>query len=414
VVVLGLSLAAAGCGGSTERPFKIGVLTACYGEFGGVLRESSVSSAEAPFLERGARPLGGRPSDGVTDVSVAGRRVEFLQGCVSGNPDVIPEARRLVEEDGADAIVGALDPQNGLVLANYAAQRPEQVFLVQPSGAPELTLSHPAPNIYRFSPAATQTVAGLGTYAYRVLGWRKAITVADENPYGFARVGGFVAEFCALGGTVVDKRWLPLDSDSSAAAAGVGTSADGVFFGASLSSAAGLLTQLTSLHRNARRLVVAGDDILTFDPSPLAEGIVVAGSLPPRPNRTGREVFSTLQEAFPSFRAADALSSTAVPYRDGVEAVLEGLEHAHGDTGRLRAALGTVVLASPSGTIHVDAYHQAIVSAYLSRVVVRHGKLQAQPLSVRTVGQRFNGYFGDPTPPFTKTTPACVRQQATP
>jgi branched-chain amino acid transport system substrate-binding protein len=408
VWAVALSFAIAACSGSSAQPFKIGVLADCDGAL--FPYEPVVASTEAPLLERGAKPLGKSPSDGVGDVRVAGRPVELLQGCVSGDPDVIPEARRLVEEDGADAIVGTLYPQEGLVLEKYAPRRPDQVFLIQPSDAPELTLHRPPPNVFRFAPDASQTVAGLGTYAYKVLGWRKAIAVADENPYGFARIGGFVAEFCALGGTV-ERRWAPFFGDTTGLAAGVGTSADGVFFGASLASAGGLLNRLTSLHQDVSRTVVAGEDVLDFGPlGPLADGVVVAGNLPARPNPTERNLVSLLGKAFPR----QALQPTDFVFRDGVEAVLDGLEHAHGDTRALPAALRSLVLASPSGSIHLDDDHQAVVPAYLSRVVIRGGKAQLRPLSVTTIGQRFHGYFGDPTLPFTKTTPACVRQEATP
>lgn len=414
IVAVVLTLIAGACGGSTERPFRIGVLTECYGPFGGFLREPSVAAAEAPLLQRGARPLGEHPSDGVGDMRVAGRRVELLQGCLSGNADVIPEARRLVEEDGADAIVGALDPQEGLVLASYAPHRPDQVFLIQPSGAPELTLSRPPPNVFRFAPDSSQTVAGLGTYAYRVLGWRNAVTVGDDNPYGYGRIGGFIAEFCALGGKV-ERRWLPFRGDSSTVANAVGASADGVFFGASLASADGLVQRLTRSHRDVARRFVAADDILS-DTSVrrLADGVVVAGNLPQPPNRAGREFVATVLKGFPSLRASDVLTATIVPYRDGVEAVLEALQRTNGEAHGLRAALGSLVLASPFGPIHVDGDHQAVLPVYLSRIEVQHGKVRALPVSAKSTTQRFNAYFGDPTPPFTRTTPACVRQEATP
>ena len=70
----------------------------------------------------------------------------------------------------------------GSTLREYARTRPETAFVIQPSGAPELTLTDPAPNVFRFASDAAQFVAGLGAYAYDVLGWRKAAIVADDNP----------------------------------------------------------------------------------------------------------------------------------------------------------------------------------------------------------------------------------------
>ena len=113
-----LSLAA-GCGGSKPEPFRIGILSDCYGPFGS-LHEPIVASAELPLLERGGRLRGKQPSSGVQGAGVAGRPVELAIGCVAGNDEVIPEARRLVEEGGAQAIVGPINPEEGMILREYA------------------------------------------------------------------------------------------------------------------------------------------------------------------------------------------------------------------------------------------------------------------------------------------------------
>src|SRR5262249_26044377 len=156
-------------------------------------------------------------------------RVELSRGCVAGTEDVIPEARRLVEEEGAQVIVGPQDPQEGMALRLYARKRPETAFLIEPSAPPELTLSEPARNIFRFTPHAAQKNGGLGRYAYRQLGWRKAAVVGNDNPYAWEQAAGFLAEFCALGGRVAKRIWIPLGADPAAAAAKVPRDVDGVY-----------------------------------------------------------------------------------------------------------------------------------------------------------------------------------------
>src|SRR5436305_1569353 len=101
-LAVALALVASGCGGSGTRPFRIGILSDCFGPFDGA-HESNLADAEVPLIELGAKPYGRKPSSGITPVDVAGRRVELLVGCVAGSEDAIPEARRLVEEDGARA-----------------------------------------------------------------------------------------------------------------------------------------------------------------------------------------------------------------------------------------------------------------------------------------------------------------------
>ena len=192
---LGLLAAAAlalgaGCGGGEKVPFRIGVLADCYGVFSSV-HDVIVASAELPLLERGGTLRGTTPSAGVHGAEVAGRPVELRSGCVHSIEEVLPEARRLVEEDGANLLIGLLDPQQGLVLRQYARLRPETTFLIQPSDAPELTLRNQASNVFRFAPDAAQVAAGLGSYAYRELGWRTAVTIGDDVPYGWENVVGY-------------------------------------------------------------------------------------------------------------------------------------------------------------------------------------------------------------------------------
>ena len=57
-------------------------------------------------------------------------------------------------------------------------------------GAQETTLRDPPPNYFRFAPTGAQTTAGLGTYAYRDLGWRRAVVVAEDWYPGWEARGG--------------------------------------------------------------------------------------------------------------------------------------------------------------------------------------------------------------------------------
>ena len=115
----------AGCGDNGESPFRIGLITDCYGIFSGI-QEPTVASASLPLIERGAEPLGRRPSKGVTPVTVAGRRVELLVGCAEGTSPVPTEARRLVEEEGAHVLVGPLTAESGMALVSTPGAVPRR------------------------------------------------------------------------------------------------------------------------------------------------------------------------------------------------------------------------------------------------------------------------------------------------
>jgi branched-chain amino acid transport system substrate-binding protein len=404
---------AAGCGGGREEPFRIGILADCYGPFSSVY-EVIAASADLPLLERGGTLRGDKPSAGVRGATIAGRPVELRFGCVHSNEEVIPEARRLVEEEGVSLLLGIQVPQEGMVLRDYARRRPQTTFLIQPSDAPELTLADPAPNVFRFAADAAQATAGLGRYAYRTLGWRRAVTVGDDVPYGWETISGFVAEFCALGGRVVTRKWVPLGSDPAKLVHRLPSSADGVYLGTALAPTAGFLEGYSTLHRDLARHLLAANTVL-FDPQvlPLARGIVAAGGLPFEGTRAANAYVAAFTKAFPHLPAGAALAGLAVPYRDGVEAALEALDRAGGSEGRnFRHALARVRVSSPTGPIRLDGNRQAIVSNYLSRVMTgADGKPAIRTLRVvPDVEQTFGGYFtGQPA---TRTQPACRKTTA--
>jgi branched-chain amino acid transport system substrate-binding protein len=297
-----------------------------------------------------------------------------------------------------------------MVLREYARRRPETAFVIQPSGAPELTLTEPAPNVFRFASDAAQGVAGAGTYAYRRLGWRTAAIVADDITYSWAGAAGFVAEFCSLGGRIVDRTWIPLGSDPAAIVPRI-PDADGVYLGTALSPVGGFVRRYAALHPDLSRRLISNATLL-YDPTVLAQakGVVVTGSLPFEPTAAETDYASSFEKAFPAIPAAVAVGSTTIPYRDGVEALLEAFARSGGVTGPpLLAALTQLELRSPTGRIQLDRNRQAVGPNYLGRVATdSKGKPTIRTVRVvPNVEQTFGGYFKPSDPPPTRHSPAC-------
>ena len=410
---------AAGCGGSKPEAFRIGVLVDCYGPFS-TIYQASVASAELPLLERGGRLHRQAALERRRGCRGRGRSAELEIGCVAGNEDVIPEARRLVEENGAQAIVGPLDPQQGMALREYARTRPETAFLIQPSGAPELTLTDPAPNVFRFARDSAQFVAGLGAYAYDVLGWRKAAIVADDVPYSWGGAAGFVAEFCALGGRIVDRSWIPFGTDPAAAVPHA-LRADGVYLGPGLSPALGFVKRYAAA---APRPLASGwsrAPTLLYDPSviALARGVVVAGSLPVEPTAAEAAYAAAFTKSFPAIPAAAAINPTTDPLprrrRGAAGSVRAERRGNRRSAARLRLP-GSSSTRRPAGSVSTRN-RQAIGPNYLSRIAT---DAKGKPTSGRVrvvpnVEQTFGGYFkpGGP-PPSRDKSPPCVKRTPPP
>ena len=419
VAVAAALLLASGCSGSTDESLRVGIVTDCYGIFSS-FAEPTVASASLPLIERGAKVLGPRPSDGISDVSVAGRNVELIAGCAEGTSPLLDEARRLVEENGVRVLLGPLTAENALALREYARRRPETTFVMVPSPSQQLTLADPLPNVFRFSPDGAQTTAGLGAHAFNELGWRNAVIVADDLPYGWEQAAGFVAEFCALGGRIAQRLWIPLGSDPAALTAQVPAGADGVFAAGTVSPLLGFLEGYSRTHPDLSKRLVAGETLL-LDSEIMAQlgsklrGTVVGGAVPLEPTEQIEAYVGSFAKAFPSLPPESALVPIVFPYRDGVEAVLTALEQIEGDLADdgagLRRALASVAVESPVGRIRLDENRQAVTPMFLSRLEPdSDGRVAPRAYRVlRNIDQSFGGYFGPDSPAPSRSSPDCHR-----
>ena len=419
----------AGCGGGGSDAVRVGVLADCTGIFGS-LRDVMVGAAEVPLLERGARPVGAKPSEGVTGARVAGKPVHLVLGCSewSAYRVLIAEARRLVEKEGVDIVVGPSGESDGLVLRELARRYPRVSFVLAQSRAPETTLRNPARNVFRFQPDAAQLTAGLGSYAYRDLGWRTAAVVAGDYVLSWPEVAGFVAEFCALGGRVVSRIWTPAAAPlTEGLATRIPRGVDGVALIPAIAFVdwAGFVKAYARRRPDVAEHLVLGPEALLeksnrINAARLAPGVVGGdqGRFD-RKNSIWRRMQHELAQTFPGVapqRSSPAEFPLMVAYRNAMEATLAALERVDGDPARLGPALARLELDGPTGRIRLDANRQAIAPVYLSRVGRdASGKPTVRMLRVvPNVEQTFGGYFTSMTPPPTRTTPACRRTATQP
>jgi branched-chain amino acid transport system substrate-binding protein len=412
VLVTSLTLCAAGCGGGHAAVIRIGILLDCEGLFA-PLYEETLAGAELPLLTRGAELRGRTPSDGVKDASVAGKRVELLLGCVRefSRVTTLAALRRLVELEGADVVIGPEGPADGLVVRDYAKRRPGVTF-VYPGFDSTATLQAPAPNVYRFRVTMAQWGAGLGAYAYRELGWRRAVTVGGYGSPTWSGVTGFVAEFCSLGGSVVQRLWVRSGEDFTPLVVKIPKrGVDGVFLPTSLYGTKSFVAAWSARHPDLGRWLVGGDVLLTQNPNDRRlMGVVAANPTPWTPTHEWSTFKTELARAFPGIKV-DPIN--AVDYFDAMAPVLDALEQVHGDLShrerRLMAALARSRFDSPEGPRRLDSRHQAIGVIYLGKMSPgRNGKPFIRQIRVvRDVDQTFGGYLSGSSPAPGRTQPVC-------
>jgi branched-chain amino acid transport system substrate-binding protein len=213
-----------------QDTIKIGVLATLEGAFT-VLGEDGMRGAELALQE--------------VNYEVAGHKLEVITGSSDASPDsAVRAARKLVEQDGVQILIGPLSGSEGLAIRDYALEHPEVTFVNGTSAAQDTTLRNPAPNFFRFSTDGAQWMAGLGEYAYNELGYRSVAVLAEDYSFPYTQVEGFMLPFCQLGGTVPAKFWVPIGNrDYSSVIASLPEDVDAIFVALGGADAVNFLTQ---------------------------------------------------------------------------------------------------------------------------------------------------------------------------
>jgi branched-chain amino acid transport system substrate-binding protein len=408
-------LAAAGCG-EREAPFRIGVLADCRSTFGG-LYEQFLAGAELPFVERGGVLRGTMPSAGVAGARAGGRRVELVQGCseFAEFRVLVDEARRLIEREHVDVVVGGLGGPDGIPLRMLAHRYPGVAFVVVGNPRREVTTVDPAPNLYRFDLDDAQSVAGLGTYAYRRLHWRRAAIVADDFDAGWAGAAAFASEFCALGGRIGKTQWLSAFAKAPPPLSP--TDVDGVAAFISPFGATGSAPFLEHLARRLddppRRLVLGQWSVQAPPTGPAARavnGVTAAVFTPaPFPGRATRGLDREYRRVYPALPQQYASAFLTQTYYRGVEAVMRALE-ANGGAGGARLQRSLAGVRMPAlGVDRLDANRQAVGRTVLLRLASSGDRVSFRPIrTVDPVDQTLSGVL--PAAQVSHALPPCRRR----
>ncbi len=340
-----------------------------------------LATLEGPFAALG--------EDGLRGVELAisqfggeinGRPIELIRGSSDANPDVaVAEARRLVEQEGVEILVGPLSGDEGIAIRDYAKTQPGVTFVNGASGAADTTLRDPADNFYRFSTDGTQWMAGLGQYAVEEKGYQRVATVAEDYSFPYSQVGGFVLGFCEAGGEVVDRYWTPLGASdySSVVTQLVSQDVDAIYVALGGSDAVNFLRQYQQFGGTAP--IIAGS--ITVDGTVLETegaildaviGTITAGPIASdNPDEAWQAFVDAYVEMFPEGLETPSLFAHA--YYVNTTAVMLALEEVGGDLSddqvAFREALNNLEFASPTGTLSVDDRRQAVATIYISEVV---------------------------------------------
>jgi branched-chain amino acid transport system substrate-binding protein len=416
VAVAALTAMALGCGDS-ERRLRIGVIVDCVG-FNRSLGDAELSAAALPLIERGARVRGPLSDGGLTRPLIAGRRVEIVRGCTEALEfsALAGEMRRLVEHAHVDVVLGAGTGPDEIAMRDVARSYPRVAFVPVVHGPREVTLRKTAPNVYRFSADQEQGTAGLATYAYRQLGWRRAAVVLANWDAGWSGRDTFVAEFCALGGTVTHQLAIDFFDPAGRDVARVPRRVDGVaVFAPKFFGPAGFLRRLAATSGDPTRRIVVGPgvaddgDLLPATGGALAGTIASTGTDPARL----RAYLRAFARAFPGIPQRVAGDTMITSYRDAMEAVMQSLEQPPADrTARMTTLLARARPQLLGGPVRLDANRQAVVSTTLVRLRPPSAGALEPVQTVRGVDQSIGGLLAPTLSPNDR--PASCRRGSPP
>ncbi len=168
---------------------QLGIMGECEGAFGGFHEDVVAGATLAMINQAGATSNSPTTAlDGFSGAEVAGTPIELVGiGCGDDTPDTaIQEIRTLVEQNGANVVLGPLSGDEGIAIANYALDHPEVTFINGISGAQDATLHVQAPNFFRFNGDGAQWNAGVGDILYNEVDGRprrsSPTTTASAGP----------------------------------------------------------------------------------------------------------------------------------------------------------------------------------------------------------------------------------------
>jgi branched-chain amino acid transport system substrate-binding protein len=406
---------APGSASAASTPIKIGILSTCQGPFAPFYPETTAGARTALIQLLGAKPGGTGATSAITGAVIGGHPIKLVYGCSNAQPDnALKEARRLVEQVKVDILLGPLSGDEGVAIANYAKTRPKTTFVNGTSGAQNTTLKVRAPNFFRFTTDGAQWMAGLGSYAYKTLGWKSAVVIGDDYSFPYTQAAGFVAEFCSLGGNIAKRIWPPLGTkDYSGFITQVPTSGvDGFLMAVGGTGTVAFVNDFSGLSGDLSKKMVGGS--VTIDPtavSALKDRLtgVVAGE--PIPSGSNSPAWLKYANAITKYYPKVSPNSLfTAGYYDEMWGTVLGLQKVNGDLSdggtKFRAALAKVSWQSEHGPVKLDANRNAIADNFVVQVTAGGGFKTLR--DVKNVDQTFAGYFSSKSPAPSRNSPACT------
>ncbi len=140
--------------------------------------------------------------------TVAGRKIEVIKEDDQFNPQVgLQKAKKLIESDKVDLLVGVQASNVALAVLNYMKQQ-KAFYVVSGAGTDAVTWDR-YPYLFRTSISAYQLSLPMANYVYDHLG-KEVVTTASDYAGGRDVIAQFKGPYLQRGGKVLKEIWPPL------------------------------------------------------------------------------------------------------------------------------------------------------------------------------------------------------------
>ena len=370
--------------GSTSlaaEPLKVGVLATLEGTYT-VLGEDGVRGLRTALAQ--------------ADNMAGGREIELVIGATDASPDsAVRAARKVVEQDGVEIVIGPLSGSEGIALRDYSKTQPHVTFINGISGAQETTYVTPSENFFRFNMDGAQWSAGLGDYIYNEKGYRTIATIGEDYSFVYTQVFGLALEFCQAGGEITERLWVPLGTkDFGSIIAALPDDVDAIYLGLGGGDAVNFLNQYQQAGGDANLIggTIMVDGTVLSSKGSAKEALIGVPSSGPQADTwddPGWQAFvKAYQDTFPPDQRFPSPSLLATGYYNATSAALACLDEVGGDLSDgqegFRSCLSSLELDAPNGMIRLDDNRQAIGTNFVSEVVeLDDGNLATQLVSIK-------------------------------
>ena len=316
--------------------------------------------------------------------TVAGRKIEIIKEDDQFNPQIgLQKAKKLIESDQVDLLVGIQASNVALAVLNYMKQQ-KAFYVVSGAGTDAITWDR-YPYLFRTSISTYQLSTPMAGYIYDNLG-KQVVTTASDYAGGHDVMAQFKGPYTAKGGEVLKEIWPPLGTTDFSA----------------------YLTDIKSINPPVTYDFMPGADAIRFiqqysefglkEHAPLTGFTIIDSQTVSALGKAAVGVTSALTfvDTLDNAEAKKFVADYQAKYNSspdlfadygyvGARAVGEALQMLDGDTSnkdKLAEAMTKVQFNAPRGPFRIDpATHNPIQDIYICQVVEAGDKITTKVLS---------------------------------